>query len=146
MFSMGWSLTGVPFTSKIRSPMCNDIRSLLMSSLKKKRTHIANSNINDAKRLQIKHPVISWIMGAETTHTCAYLKKIHYQEILKWAHLFPLTDILPTKKNCMSSKFINHRHSFAILKDLFTMNSTQVMYNPPWNTGQTPNLKIKSLW
>ena len=69
MFSMGWSLTGVPFTSKIRSPMCNDIRSLLMSSLKKQRTHIANSSINNAKSLHIKHPVVSRILGPESTHT-----------------------------------------------------------------------------
>lgn len=30
-------------------------------------------------------------------HMCIFKQK-HYQEILKLAHLFPLTDILPTKK------------------------------------------------
>lgn len=146
MFSMGWSLTGVPFTSKIRSPMCNDIRSLLMSSLKKQRTHIANSNINKAK--VCKSSILSfhefWGQKAHI-HMCIF-KKIHYREILKW-DLFPLTGILPTEKpNCLSSKFINHRHSFTILKDLFTMNSIQVMFDTPWNTGQNPNFQLKSLW
>ena len=71
---------------------------------------------------------------------------MHYQEILKW-DLFPLTGILPTQKpKCLSSKFINHRHSFAVLKDLFTMNSTRVMYNTPRNNGQNPNFQLKSLW
>lgn len=36
MFSMQVSLIGVPFTSRILSPMCREIKSLLTSSLFKK--------------------------------------------------------------------------------------------------------------